>query len=114
MYSYGNVGEVKIECLLDETKRLREDLLVYEGNRLFYEEIIEGGSLHDSPAYKAFVISKNKINIRINKPPVQDKFDYLVSADLRWNVMRLREAISEELGESFYLLILNLLYVSNE
>ena len=54
---------------------------------------------YDSPAFTAFVNSKNSMNIRVNKPP-SEKYDFPLLIDTRWKIEKLREVIAEEIGLS--------------
>jgi ubiquitin C-terminal hydrolase len=87
--------EARMEVLGDDTKRLREDLNMFEGFKIFAEETPEEGVA--SPAWQAVMKSRSHLNVLVNKPPGV-AFEFLVEGDLRWKVSELRAKVLDVLG----------------
>jgi hypothetical protein len=68
------------------------------GCKLYFEKRTDSPA-YDSPAFTAFVNSKNSMTIRVNKPP-SEKYDYTLLIDTRWKIEKLREVIAEEINLS--------------
>jgi hypothetical protein len=68
------------------------------GCKLYFEKRTDSPA-YDSPAFTAFVNSKNSMTIRVNKPP-SEKYDYPLLIDTRWKIEKLREVIAEEINLS--------------
>jgi hypothetical protein len=66
------------------------------GCKLYFEKRTDSPA-YDSPAFTAFVNSKNSMTIRVNKPP-SEKYDYPLLIDTRWKIEKLREVIAEEIN----------------
>lgn len=91
----GTDGEARAEELIGEYSRLRDDLWLYDMQKVFVEEKI--GSLFDSPAKRAYTTQMNKINLKVSAPD-SFVFDTVVQADRRWTIQQLREAVGKALG----------------
>lgn len=69
---------------------------ISSGCKLYYEQHTHSLP-EDSPSYKLFLSLKNKVTIRVNKPPLET-YDYPLAIDVRWSVRQLREMIEKEIG----------------
>eukprot|EP01038_Epipyxis_sp_PR26KG_P004865 gene4865-6816_t len=96
-----NIGynDARMELLNINERRLKEDLLVYDGFRLHFEEILEEANINsrESLAFEMYIHGRNRIELRVNKPP-SEEFDQIITADCRWTVSELRKVIAKELG----------------
>jgi hypothetical protein len=88
-------NDAQLDILTDDNARLREDLSIYEGYKLYFEDAPD--PLARSKAYDAFLQARNSFELRVSRPG-ETEFDVLLKADLRWTVTRLREVVAHTLG----------------
>eukprot|EP01034_Spumella_vulgaris_P025384 gene25385-31841_t len=86
--------DARMEVLSDDSRKLREDLHLYEGFKLYLEETPPEDTA--SPAWLVVMRNRSKLNVLVNKPPGV-ACDLLVEADMRWKVSDLRAKILERL-----------------
>ena len=85
------------------TRRLKEDLLMYDSFRLYYE--LNSSPLSDSQLCLAYMRMANLVTIKINSPPSND-MNVAITIDRRKTPAHLRQLIANTLGrsaESIYL-----------
>ena len=87
-------NDAQKDILTDDSARLREDLNIYEGYKLYVEDAALG---EESRAYEAFLDARNCLEVRVNKPP-EGEFSQALKVDLRWDMPRLRSEIARSLG----------------
>eukprot|EP01041_Mallomonas_annulata_P003615 gene3615-7195_t len=91
--------EARVEELLGEDRRLREDLWLYDMQKIYYED--SNIPIQDSPSRQLYTIIINHINIHISQLD-SNIFDIVLVADRRWLISYLRELISEKLQIGLY------------
>ena len=89
-------NDAQLDLLFNDAASLREDLRAYDGYKIHVEESAADGTA-DCKSYEAFLLARNTIDIRINRPP-DATFDVSMKIDLRWTVDKLRAVVSKELG----------------
>jgi hypothetical protein len=80
---------------LEPAKRLREDLLLFDTSRLYYED--NTFPMEDSPLCRAYLNASNLVTIKVNRPPTSD-MNIPISIDRRCTTSELRQLVADTLG----------------
>lgn len=91
----------QLDLLTNDAASLRDDLCIYDGGKLYIEEKApvcedQGEAKQQFKAFEAFLNLRNRIDIRVNRPP-EDSFGHTLTVDLRWAVQELRAFVAEKL-----------------
>lgn len=84
----------RYEVLEGDDKRLREELVIYDGLKVFVEDARTCPAVK-SLAFQAFVDGRNRLEIKCSLPHDTIAFDQLIRADGRWTVQELRKHIAD-------------------
>jgi hypothetical protein len=93
VWAYTDVKAVEFD---DDTLTLVPQLQVFEGQKLFWEEIT--GPMESSPAVEAFKNNANRICINLKDEREKEKQILKLSVDKRWTLLQLRNHVQEKLN----------------